>query len=75
MLDRDREDLLQLERVRQDRLLRWSLYAAVPCAWLALALVNPLLLLLPFVFAGCLWTVMHYGIVERFEPEDEPDFF
>jgi hypothetical protein len=62
-------------RIRQDRLLRWSLYAAVPSVWLALALVNPFLLLLPFVFAGCLWTVIRYGIVERFEPEEEPDLF
>ena len=62
-------------RVREDRLLRWSLYAAVPFVWLALALVNPVLLLMPAVAAGVLWTVMHYGIVERFEPEDEPDFF
>lgn len=62
-------------RVREDRLVRWSLYAAVPCAWLALALVNPVLLLMPGVVAGILWTLMHYGIVERFEPEDEPDLF
>ena len=62
-------------RVREDRLLRWSLYAAVPFVWLALALVNPVLLLMPGVAAGVLWTVMHYGIVERYEPEDEPDFF
>jgi hypothetical protein len=62
-------------RVREDRLLRWSLYAAVPFVWLALALVNPLLLLMPFAAAGVLWTVMHYGIVERFEPEEEPDYF
>jgi hypothetical protein len=75
MIHRGREDRLLPERVREDRLLRWSLYAAVPCVWLALALVNPLLLLLPFLFAGCLWTVMRYGMVERFEPEEEPDFF
>ena len=34
-------------RVREDRLLRWSAYAAVPVLWLALALVNPFLLLVP----------------------------
>jgi hypothetical protein len=62
-------------RVREDRLLRWSLYAAVPFVWLALALVNPLLLLAPGLVAGVLWTLMHYRIVERFEPEEEPDFF
>ena len=60
--------------VRQD-LLQLELYSAVPFVWLALALVNPFLLLMPFVTAGCLWTVMHYDIVERFEPEEEPDYF
>lgn len=62
------------ERVRQDRLLRWSVYAAVPCVWLALALVNPGLLIVPGLFALALWTAMRYGIVERYEPEDELDF-
>ena len=62
-------------RVREDRLLRWSLYAAVPFVWLALALVNPLLLLGPGLAAGVLWTMMRYGVVERFEPEEEPDLF
>jgi hypothetical protein len=61
-------------RVRQDRLLRWSVYAAVPCIWLALALVNPTLLILPALVAVVLWTAMRYGIVERYEPEDELDF-
>jgi hypothetical protein len=61
--------------VREDRLLRWSLYAAVPFVWLALALVNAVLLLVPLVFAAALWMAIRYGIVERFEPEDEPDFF
>ncbi len=62
-------------RVREDRLLRWSIYAAVPFVWLALALVNPVLLLVPGLIALALWTLMRYGIVERFEPEDEPDLF
>ena len=62
-------------RVREDRLLRWSLYTAVPFVWLALAFVNPLLLLMPALAAGVLWTLMHYRIVDRFEPEDEPDYF
>ena len=75
MPERVGEERLIPERVRQDRLLRWSLYSAVPFVWLALALVNPFLLLMPFVAAGVLWTVMHYELVERFEPEEEPDFF
>jgi hypothetical protein len=62
-------------RVREDRLLRWSVYAAVPFVWLALALVNPLLLLVPPLVALALWTAMRAGIVARHEPEDDPDFF
>jgi hypothetical protein len=62
-------------RVREDRLLRWSVYAVVPFAWLALALVNPGILIVPVVITAALWTAMRYGIVERFEPEDEPDLF
>jgi hypothetical protein len=62
-------------RVREDRLLRWSVYAAVPFVWLALALVNPALLIVPILITGALWTAMHYGILNRFEPEDEPDLF
>jgi hypothetical protein len=61
-------------RVREDRLLRWSLYAAVPFVWLALALINPLLLLAPALIALSLWTAMRYGLVQRFEPE-EPELY
>jgi hypothetical protein len=61
-------------RVREDRLLRWSVYAAVPFVWLALALVNPILLLVPPLISLALWAAMRYGMVERFEPE-EPDLF
>jgi hypothetical protein len=61
-------------RVRDDRLVRWSVFAAVPFAWLALALVTPILLLVPPLIALALWTAMRYGIVKRFEPE-EPDLF
>jgi hypothetical protein len=61
-------------RVREDRLVRWSLYAAVPFVWLALALVNPILLLAPPLIALGLWTAMRVGLVKRFEPE-EPDLF
>ena len=64
-------------RVRSDRLLRWSAYAAVPLLWLALALVNPLLLLMPPLVTLVLWTMMRYGIVDRNDPvaEEDPDFF
>jgi len=62
-------------RVREDRLLRWSAYAAVPFVWLAIALLNPLLLLMPPLVTLALWKAMGYGIVGRTDPVDEPDFF
>ncbi len=55
-------------RVRDDRLLRWSAYATVPVLWFALALVNPLLLLLPPLVTLLLWTLMRYGIIDRNDP-------
>jgi hypothetical protein len=64
-----------LARVREDRLLRWSAYAAVPFFWLAIALLNPLLLLVPPLIGLALWKAMRYGIVERHDPVDEPDFY
>jgi hypothetical protein len=63
-----------MARVREDRLLRWSVYAAVPFVWLALALVSPALLLGPPLISLVLWAVMRAGVVPRFEPE-EPDLF
>ena len=58
-------------------MLRWSAYATVPVLWFALALVNPVLLLLPPLVTLLLWTLMRYGIVDRNDPvvEDDPDFF
>jgi hypothetical protein len=49
----------------------------VPVLWFALALVNPLLLLLPPLFTLLLWTLMRYGIVDRNDPvvEEDPDLF
>ena len=64
-----------LARVREDRLLRWSAYAAVPFAWLALALLNPLLLLVPPMITFALWKAMQYEIVARVDPVEEPDLF
>lgn len=61
-------------RVRHDRLLRWSVYAAVPFIWLALALVSPILLLAPPLIALGLWAAMQAGLVDRYEPE-EPELF
>jgi hypothetical protein len=64
-----------VERIREDRLLRWSAYAAVPFLWLALALFNPFLLLVPPLFSLALSRAMTYGIVERQEPAPDPDDF
>ena len=65
-----------LARVREDRLLRWSAYAAVPVLWLAIALVNPFLLIVPPLITLALWTAMRYEIVGREDPVlDDPDFF
>jgi hypothetical protein len=62
-------------RVREDRLLRWSAYGAVPFVWFALALLNPFLLLVPLLTTFALWKAMRYGIVERHDPVEEPEFF
>ncbi len=64
-----------IARVREDRLLRWSAYAAVPVLWLAIALVNPLLLLVPPLATLTLWTAMRYHVVDRHDPVEEPEFF
>ena len=65
-----------LARVREDRLLRWSAYAAVPFFWFAIALLNPFLLLVPPLTTLALWTAMRYEVVAREDPVvDDPDFF
>jgi hypothetical protein len=66
-----------IAHVREDRLLRWSAYAAVPVLWLAIALFNPALLLVPPLTTLALWMLMRRGIVGRHDPvvEDDPDFF
>ena len=60
-------------RVREDRLLRWSFYGAVPFVWLALALFNPVMLLLPPLISLAIWAAMRYGIVERHDPVEVDD--
>ena len=60
-------------RVKEDRLLRWSAYAAVPLVWLALALLNPfVLVLLPLIGFG-LWRAMETGMIVRRDPQDDVD--
>ena len=65
----------RIERIRGDRLLRWSAYAAVPYVWLALALLNPFLLVCPLFFYFAIAKAMAYGIVERHDPVPGPDDF
>jgi len=60
-----------LDRIKQDRLLRWCAYAAIPIVWLSVALLNVwLLLVLPITAVG-LKKAMDYGMVARQDPEDE----
>lgn len=64
-----------LARVKEDRLLRWTAYASLPFLWLALALVNPfVLLVLPLAYLA-LERAMAYGILAREEPAPDPDDF
>jgi hypothetical protein len=64
-----------LERVKADRLLRWSAYAATPFVWLAIALLNPVLLLVPPLLYVALSRAMTYGMIERQDPIPDPDDF
>jgi hypothetical protein len=65
----------RIARVRDDRLLRWSAYASAPFVWLALALLNPFLLLVPALLYFALSKAMEYGMVERHDPVPGPDDF
>jgi hypothetical protein len=64
-----------IERIRGDRFQRWSVYAAAPFLWLALALMNPFVLLVPPLIAFAIWKAMQYGMVDRHDPVEDPDFF
>ena len=67
---------LIVAHVREDRLLRWSAYATVPILWFAIALFNPLLLVVPPLATLALWAAMRYGVVAREDPVEvnDPDF-
>ena len=65
----------RLERIRQDRFLRWSAYLSIPFAWLAVALLKPVLLIVPPMLVFALWKAMTYGIVDRADPAPGPDDF
>jgi hypothetical protein len=65
----------RIEQIRSDRFKRWSAYAAAPFLWLALALLNPLLLIVPAMLSFALWKAMEYGMIDRHDPPDDPDFY
>lgn len=65
----------RISRARDDRLLRWSAYAAVPFIWLALALLNPFLLFMPPMIYLALSKAMEYGMIARHDPIPGPDDF
>ena len=63
-----------LARLRADRLLLWSAYAAVPLLWLSVALLAPALLLaIPLAALG-LAACFRYGPLERYPVVEDPDF-
>jgi hypothetical protein len=62
-----------LERFKEDRFFRWSVYASAPFAWLALALFDPFLLLVPPILVFALRKAIEYGMVERYEAPPDPD--
>ncbi len=65
----------RIERIRGNRLQRWSAYVVLPFVWLAIALLNPFILLVPPLIAFAIWKAMEYGIVERDDPPDDPDLY
>ena len=65
----------RIEQIRGDRFKRWTAYAAAPFVWLALALLNPLLLIVPAMLSFALWKAMAFGMVARHDPPDDPDFY
>ena len=65
----------RIERIRGDRLQRWSVYAALPFVWLALAFLNPFVLLVPPLLTLALWKAMEYGMVDRNDPPEDPDLY
>ena len=67
--------LERIERIRATDCCAGASYAAVPFVWLALALLNPFLLLVPPMITLAIWKAMEYGIVERHDPVDDPDFY
>ena len=62
-----------LERFKEDRLVRWSVYASAPFLWLALALFDPFMLLVPPILIFGLRKAFAYGIFERHEPPPDLD--
>jgi hypothetical protein len=58
-------------RLENDRLARWGAIIAVPVLWFAVALANPLLVLLAPLAVGLLAVLFRYGPAERYPQPDE----
>jgi hypothetical protein len=58
-------------RLESDRLARWGAIITVPVLWFAIALANPLLVLLAPLAVGLLALVFRYGPAERYAQPDE----
>ncbi len=65
----------RIARIKADRLQRWSVYAAAPVLWLAVAFLDPFLLLVVPLITLAIWKAMQYGIVDRHDPPEDPDFY
>jgi hypothetical protein len=60
-------------RLVDDRLYRWTAYASLPFLWLAVALANPSVLLVPPFLYLALERAMRYGMLSRTPPPPDPD--
>ena len=58
-------------RLEADRLARWGAIVSVPVLWFAIALANPLLLLLVPLAVGLLAALFRWGPADRFEQPEE----
>jgi len=58
-------------RLEADRLARWGAIISVPVLWFAVALANPLLLVLVPLAVGLLALLFRYGPAERYPQPEE----
>jgi hypothetical protein len=58
-------------RLETDRLARWGAIISVPVLWFAVALANPLLVLLAPLAVGLLAVLFRWGPAERYPQPEE----